>query len=95
MLSISFPRTASWVADETEVTTKTTQKYLDQLVEDNVLRTIEQADQTLYCIDQLLETYREVATLQGNLTEKNSLTSSSQYRRRSRSEKPNTTSNPW
>jgi len=58
------PRTASWVADETEISVKTAQKYLDQLVEDDVLRKIEQGDQTLYCVDQLMATYREVATLQ-------------------------------
>jgi len=58
------PRTASWVAKETEVSIKTAQKYLDQLVEDNVLRKLQQGDQTLYCIDQLMATYREVASLQ-------------------------------
>jgi len=52
------------VADETETTTKTAQKYLDQLVEDNVLQKIDRGGQTLYCIDQLMATYREVATLQ-------------------------------
>jgi len=58
------PRTASWVADETDVSVKTAQKYLDQLVADNVLRKLEQGDQTLYCVDQLMATYREVASLQ-------------------------------
>ncbi len=58
------PRSASWVANETEVSVKTAQKYLDQLVEDNVLRKLQQGDQTLYCIDQLMATYREVASLQ-------------------------------
>lgn len=58
------PRSASWVAEETEVSVKTAQKYLDQLVEDNVLRRIEQGGQTLYCVDQLMATYREIATLQ-------------------------------
>jgi len=43
---------------------KTAQKYLDQLVEDNILRKLQQGDQTLYCIDQLMATYREVASLQ-------------------------------
>ena len=62
--TLRTPRTASWVADETEVSVKTAQKYLDQLVEDNVLRRIEQGDQALYCIDQLMATYREVAALQ-------------------------------
>ncbi|MFD1570846.1 DUF7342 family protein [Halorubrum laminariae] len=62
--TLRTPRTASWVAEETETTTKTAQKYLDQLVEDNVLQTIEQGGQTLYCVDQLMATYREVATLQ-------------------------------
>lgn len=62
--TLRTPRTAAWVADETDVTTKTAQKYLDQLVEDNVLRTIERGDRTLYCTDQLMATYREVATLQ-------------------------------
>lgn len=62
--TLRTPRTASWVADETEVSVKTAQKYLDQLVEDNVLRTIEQGGQTLYCVDQLMATYREVAALQ-------------------------------
>lgn len=58
------PRTASWIADETDVSVKTAQKYLDQLVEDNVLRKIEQGDRALYCIDHLMATYREVAALQ-------------------------------
>lgn len=62
--TLRTPRPASWVADETDVSTKTAQKYLDQLVEDNVLRTVEQGEQTLYCVDQLMATYREVATLQ-------------------------------
>lgn len=62
--TLRTPRTAMWIADETETSVKTAQKYLDQLVEDTVLRKIEQGDQTLYCIDQLMATYREVATLQ-------------------------------
>lgn len=62
--TLRTPRTASWVANETEVSVKTAQKYLNQLAEDNVLRRIEQGDQTLYCIDQLMATYREIASLQ-------------------------------
>ncbi len=62
--TLRTPRTASWVAEETETTTKTARKYLDQLVEDNVLQRIERGGQTLYCVDQLMATYREVATLQ-------------------------------
>jgi len=62
--TLRTPRSASWIADETEVSVKTAQKYLDQLVEDNVLRRIEQGDQTVYCVDQLMATYREVAALQ-------------------------------
>src|SRR6056297_1654486 len=62
--TVQTPRTASWIADETDVSVKTAQKYLDQLVEDNVLRKIEQGDQTLYCVDRLMATYREVAALQ-------------------------------
>ena len=62
--TLRTPRTASWVAEETETTTKTAQKYLDQLVEDNVLQKIEREGLTLYCVDQLMATYREVATLQ-------------------------------
>lgn len=62
--TLRTPRTASWVAEETETTTKTAQKYLEQLVEDNVLQKIERGGQTLYCVDQLMATYREVATLQ-------------------------------
>ncbi|ELZ84556.1 hypothetical protein C454_02912 [Haloferax gibbonsii ATCC 33959] len=62
--TLRTPRTASWVANETETSVKTAQKYLNQLVEDNVLRKIEQGDQTLYCVDQLMATYREVAALQ-------------------------------
>lgn len=62
--TLRTPRTASWVAEETETTTKTARKYLEQLVEDNVLQKIERGGQTLYCIDQLMATYREVATLQ-------------------------------
>lgn len=62
--TLRTPRTASWVADETETTTKTAQKYLEQLVEDNVLQSIDRGGQTLYCVDQLMATYREVAALQ-------------------------------
>lgn len=62
--TLRTPRTASWVANETGASVKTAQKYLEQLVEDNVLRKIEQGDQTLYCVDQLMATYREVAALQ-------------------------------
>lgn len=62
--ALRTPRTASWIADETEVSVKTAQKYLDQLVEDDILRRIEQDDRTLYCIDRLMATYREIATLQ-------------------------------
>ena len=62
--TLRTPQTASWIADETDVSVKTAQKYLDQLVEDNVLRKIEQGDQTLYCIDHLMATYREIASLQ-------------------------------
>lgn len=62
--TLRTPRTASWVAAETEVSVKTAQKYLDQLVEDNVLKQIDQDEQTLYCVDQLMATYREVASLQ-------------------------------
>jgi hypothetical protein len=43
---------------------KTAQKYLDQLVEDSVLRTVEQGDRTLYCVDRLVSSYREIAALQ-------------------------------
>ncbi|WP_171006596.1 DUF7342 family protein [Halalkalirubrum salinum] len=62
--SLRTPRTASWVATETGVSVKTAQKYLEQLVADNVLRKITQGEQTRYCVDQLMATYREVATLQ-------------------------------
>lgn len=62
--TLRTPRSASWVAEETAVSVKTAQKYLDQLVEDSVLRTIEHGEQTHYCVDQLMATYREVASLQ-------------------------------
>jgi len=62
--TLRTPHSASWVADETETSTKTAQKYLEQLVEDNILRKLERDGQTLYCVDQLMATYREVATLQ-------------------------------
>lgn len=62
--TLRTPRTASWVAEETGVSVKTAQKYLDQLVEDNVLRSIERDGSTYYCIDQLMATYREIASLQ-------------------------------
>ena len=58
------PRTAAWVADETEVSVQTAQKYLDQLVEDAVLRTVERGDRTHYYVDRLMARYREVAALQ-------------------------------
>jgi len=62
--TLRVPRSASWVADETEVSVKTAQKYLDQLVEDNVLRAIDSEEQRRYCVDQLMASYREIATLQ-------------------------------
>ena len=62
--TIRTPRSASWIADETDVSVKTAQKYLEQLVEDTVLLKTQQGDQTLYCVDQLMATYSEVATLQ-------------------------------
>ena len=62
--TLRTPHTASWVATETEVSVKTAQKYLDQLVEDGVLRKTTQGEQTLYCVDQLMATYREIASLQ-------------------------------
>ena len=62
--TLRAPHSVSWVADETETSTKTARKYLEQLVEDNVLRKLERGEQTLYCVDQLMATYREVATLQ-------------------------------
>ena len=58
------PRSASWVADQTDASVKTAQKYLDQLVENSVLRTVERGDRTLYCVDQLVSSYREIAALQ-------------------------------
>lgn len=62
--TLRTPHTAQQVADETGVSVKTAQKYLEQLVEDTVLRKTERGDQTVYAIDQLMATYREVATLQ-------------------------------
>lgn len=62
--TLRTPRTATWIANETDVSVKTAQKYLDQLVEDNVLQRIEQGDQTLYSVDRLMATYREVVRLQ-------------------------------
>ncbi|MFB6128538.1 MAG: hypothetical protein ABEJ47_02130 [Halorhabdus sp.] len=62
--TLRTPRSAAWVAEETDVSAKTARKYLEQLVEDNVLRTVERDGHRLYCVDQLMATYREVATLQ-------------------------------
>lgn len=62
--TLRTPRIASWVADETEVSVKTARKYLDQLVDDGVLRRIDEGDQPRYVVDQLMSTYREVAELQ-------------------------------
>ncbi|SDY33703.1 DUF7342 family protein [Halopenitus persicus] len=62
--TLRTPRSPAWVAEETGVSVKTAQKYLDQLVEDDVLRRIERADRSLYCVDRLMATYREVAALQ-------------------------------
>lgn len=62
--TLRTPRTAPWVADETEVSVKTAQKYLDQLVDDGVLLKIDEGDQARYAVDQLMATYREVADLQ-------------------------------
>jgi predicted ArsR family transcriptional regulator len=52
------------VAEETGVSVKTARKYLDQLVEDGVLRRAERGDRTLYRVDRLMARYREVASLQ-------------------------------
>lgn len=62
--TLQEPRPASWVADETEVSTKTARKYLEQLLEDDVLRRVDHGGETLYCVDQLMASYREVASLQ-------------------------------
>lgn len=62
--TLRTPRTASWVADETDVSVKTARKYLDQLVDDGILRRIDDGDRTRFAIDQLLATYREIAELQ-------------------------------
>lgn len=62
--TLRTPRTASWVAKETDASVKTARKYLDQLVEDDVLRRVKRDGQTLYCVDQLMATYREIAALQ-------------------------------
>lgn len=62
--TLRTPRTASWVADETDVSVKTAQKYLDQLVADDVLRRVDRDDRTFYCVDRLMATYREIAALQ-------------------------------
>lgn len=62
--TLRTPRTASWVAEETDVSVKTAQKYLDQLAEDGVLKRLEDGDRTRYCVDRLMATYREVARLQ-------------------------------
>jgi hypothetical protein len=62
--TLRTPRSASWVADETDVSAKTARKYLDQLVEDNVLQTVDRDGHTHYYVDQLMATYREVARLQ-------------------------------
>lgn len=62
--TLRTPRTARWVADETDVSVKTARKYLNQLVDDGVLRTLDEGDQTRYAIDQLMATYREVVELQ-------------------------------
>lgn len=62
--TLRSPRTASWVADETEVSVKTARKYLDQLVEDGVLQKVERGEQALYSVDRLMAFYREVASLQ-------------------------------
>jgi hypothetical protein len=52
------------VAEETDVSVKTAQKYLDQLAEDGVLQRVERGDRTLYRVDRLMARYREVASLQ-------------------------------
>lgn len=68
--TLRTPRTASWVADETEVAVKTARKYLDQLVDDGVLRKLDEGDQPRYPIDQLMATYREVASEWEHLAER-------------------------
>lgn len=62
--TLRTPQSAVLVADETDTSVKTTRKYLDQRVEDNVLGTDENGDRTRYVVDCLMATYREVATLQ-------------------------------
>jgi DNA-binding Lrp family transcriptional regulator len=58
------PRSATWVAEETGTSVKTARKYLDQLVDDGVLQRVEGDAGPRYCVDRLMATYREVATLQ-------------------------------
>lgn len=73
--TLRSPRSATWVAEETGVSVKTARKYLEQLVEDDVLRVVERDGQRRYCIDQLMATYRDIATLQRE-HDRESLTSS-------------------
>nr|WP_237561659.1 sugar phosphate nucleotidyltransferase [Halorubrum halophilum] len=80
--------------DETGVTgivEKLAQKYLDQLVEDTVLQKTDRGSQTLYCVDQLMATYREVATLQREHDREGLPTPWNRCRHGSQSGKPSTT----
>ncbi|MFC3960229.1 DUF7342 family protein [Halovivax cerinus] len=61
--ALSKPRSAVWVAEQSDVTYKTAQKYLEKGVEDGRLETIEHDRTTLYVPDPREQYLDEIATL--------------------------------
>jgi hypothetical protein len=64
--TLTTPRSAGWIAEQTDVSPQTAQKYLDQLVEDDVLSTRIVDERTLYYVDPVMAYFRELRALQEN-----------------------------
>lgn len=62
--TLTTPRSAGWIAEQTDVSSQTAQKYLDQLVEDDVLSTRVMDERTLYYVDPVMAYFRELRALQ-------------------------------
>jgi formylglycine-generating enzyme required for sulfatase activity len=62
--TLTTPRSAGWVAEQTDVSSHTAQKYLDQLVEDDVLATRTMDERTLYYANPVMAYFRELRELQ-------------------------------
>jgi DNA-binding transcriptional ArsR family regulator len=61
--TLSEPRTANWIANETGVAHETVMKYLTQLVEENRLVELEQGPTTMYYPDRVNQYLEEIHDL--------------------------------